>query len=870
VALDDGTRLGELDEVFVFESRIGDRFMLGAFAWQIERVDRDRVYVRPAPTSGAVSPFWQGDWMGRKYSLGRRIGADYAFLEQFSKPGELETALQEEFAMEPYAAMNTARLLLEQREANGFLPTDSRIVIEHFRDDQGTFSAIVYTPFGGRVILGLLMLLEQIAAAEGRVVQFMQSEDGILLHSMDNAPIPEGLLHRLPSQGIADLLRNLVPHNPLFAMVFRYNASRSLMMGMRSRGRVPLWLQRLRSDETLQRAFNYPDHPLLEETMRDCLSNYLDLQGINEVLAEIHSGQISVLEVRHERPSPMAIEFQRLFEGMMMYEDPYPERSRSLYQPTTTPQNASALPPVKEDLDKASFTQEPSDCEGVHNLLMISGDLRVGDLDLAPALLNQLAEEGRARYIEPGLWIATEEALTYEGAFSGNHEAMQRIVRRCLRYRGAADAEGIAERYALDPESAQIILDNLVELNLAVPWEDMYVHRDVYERASGMRRARMRAQIVTAPPHRYAAWLAQQTVVSPDPQNDLEKTITNLHGYWFPRERWEETILPARVLRYQPRMLDTFLQNGSYRWRLDNEKNLRFDPRLGSDIDAAYKEVLGLSKEEEIVLDSLRQRGALFASALLPLVDREYLPEVLLSLMQRGLISNDSLKPARILERRASEGKARVRERLTILEAGRWEALPELVEQDWEERLRKAMGRWGVLCRETAKEEEIPWGQALETLRLWEYTGQVRRGYFVRGLSGAQFIANETAPQMIAELATERENYICLAACDPAQAYGNILLHLQDASFISLPSTAIILRGGRIALILERHGANLRFFDAQPLAALQSFVSAFRDGRIWSGRTRIVVKKPDPQTSDVLLGAGFTRSMLDYILYRNP
>ncbi|MCL2498478.1 MAG: DEAD/DEAH box helicase, partial [Symbiobacteriaceae bacterium] len=381
VVLEDGTRLGELDEVFVFESRLGDRFMLGAFAWQIQRVDRDRVVVKPVSTAGARSPFWQGDWHGRKYSFGKRIGAVMGRLEGIEKSRELEKALSQELMLDEAAAANVARLLIAQREANGCLPTDKRIVVEHFRDAQGNASAVIYMSYGGRVNLGLLMLLEHTLAGEGETVQFMQNEEGLLLHSLDNRRLPAGLLQRLPEQGVPELLRRLLPHNPLFAMVFRYNASRALMMGMRQRGRVPLWVQRLRSDEALQRALSYPDHPLLVETMQDCLENYLDLAGITEVIAALKSGQIAVREVYHEQPSPMAIEYQRMFEGEYMYADPKPEKTVTRTGALVEVLPSLAAAPEAEDLLQVAALPLPEDSMEMHRYLMISGDLRLQDID---------------------------------------------------------------------------------------------------------------------------------------------------------------------------------------------------------------------------------------------------------------------------------------------------------------------------------------------------------------------------------------------------------------------------------------------------------------------------------------------------------
>ena len=123
---------------------------------------------------------------------------------------------------------------------------------------------------------------------------------------------------------------------------------------------------------------------------------------------------------------------------------------------------------------------------------------------------------------------------------------------------------------------------------------------------------------------------------------------------------------------------------------------------------------------------------------------------------------------------------------------------------------------------------------------------------------------------MISQLATESEAYICLAANDPAQSYGSLLPHVQGISFLRIPSTAVVLCGGRPVLIAERQGAKLTFCDDKPLAALECLVTAFRQSRIWPKKIRISVKNPAQELAAILMGAGFSRSMQDFVLYRNP
>ncbi|MCL2497613.1 MAG: hypothetical protein FWF06_03250, partial [Symbiobacteriaceae bacterium] len=482
--------------------------------------------------------------------------------------------------------------------------------------------------------------------------------------------------------------------------------------------------------------------------------------------------------------------------------------------------------------------------------------------------LQELEEEGRACYLEPGLWVAAEELELYQDAFQGDGANLQRIIRRSLRYRGAAGDLAIAERYALSLSRVQEMLEYLLSQGVIVPWDDLYVHKDLYDRASGARRTRMRATVVTAPGESYAHYLARQVVANSSPQEELQEALQQWQGFWYPYQRWGEVILPARVPRYQSRMLDTLIQSGQFVWRLNGEGGMRFDiPSLEE--ARSYPPYTNLAAEEEAALELLQRRGALFSSALLPVVPREKLPAVLLSLLSKGYITNDSTLPLTLLDAKEQEGKAKVQSRVALLESGRWEALPQLPELSWEELLRRGLNRWGILCRETAQQEGIPWSRALDTLRHWEYIGEVRRGYFVRGLSGAQFILNATAPQLMAQLAAPGEEYICLLACDPAQAYGSLLPHVTAAAFTLIPGTAVVLKGGVPVLLIERQGAVMRILDDRPLAAVQCFVERYRQGRIWPKKRNITVKNPSSELGDILLGAGFARSMLDFVLYRS-
>ncbi|MEG0766446.1 MAG: DEAD/DEAH box helicase, partial [Clostridia bacterium] len=274
VYLEDGTtRLGELDEEFVFEARVGDRFMLGAFPWQMTRIGRDRVIVRAVGRAGAQVPFWRGEEMGRPYALGVRIGAWMRRLEEGLDAGEGAAFLMRLLPMDARTALQVHAMLREQREQVGVLPTDRRMLVEHFRGDAGNDCMMVHSPFGGRVHQGLgILLSDALHQAIGGEVLAYHADDGVLCISIGTATLPDDALSLLSPDCIEDALMRLLPGTALFAMVYRYAAMRALMLGMGRRGvRQPLWAQRQRGAASLEEAMKSRDHPLLLEAARECI-----------------------------------------------------------------------------------------------------------------------------------------------------------------------------------------------------------------------------------------------------------------------------------------------------------------------------------------------------------------------------------------------------------------------------------------------------------------------------------------------------------------------------------------------------------------------------------------------------------------------
>ncbi|HET6745360.1 MAG TPA: DEAD/DEAH box helicase, partial [Candidatus Limnocylindria bacterium] len=292
-----GRRVGELDEEMVYESRVGEVFLLGASSWRIEEIKPDRVLVTPAPGEPGKMPFWKGDGIGRPIELGRAIGAFLHELEPM-KADVAEALLRDDHQLDPLAARNLVAYLAEQRETTGALPTDRQLVVERFRDELGDWRLCLLSPFGGRVHAPWAMAVEARMAEEGRPAQAIWTDDGIALRLPDATEPPGEELFLVPPDDLDDVLMSALGGSALFAAHFRENAARALLLPRRRPGqRTPLWMQRQRSSDLLTVASRYGSFPIILETYREILSDVFDVPALKEVLGGIQSRAIRVASV---------------------------------------------------------------------------------------------------------------------------------------------------------------------------------------------------------------------------------------------------------------------------------------------------------------------------------------------------------------------------------------------------------------------------------------------------------------------------------------------------------------------------------------------------------------------------------------------
>lgn len=874
VKTESGVKIGELDEEYIFEARTGDKFLLGSFSWQIKSIHKDTIVVAQSSSIGARPPFWKGEIKGRSIQTGLAFGRIFRGLNEAYETDTLLEKLNA-LGLDGTSASLAQDFLKRQLEATGILPDDRTIFIEHFRDETGCHQLMVHSVFGRQVNTPLAILAAEAAKRLTRTnISYFDDDDGFLLFPYGGCELPEGLLQGIQPETARPVLEAILTATPVFNMTFRFNSARALMMGVRKAGRQPLWVQRLRSAEMLDHIVRFENHPLIRETKRECLEDYWDMAGLEYVLNGICSGNIRVQEVFLEKPSPMSLPLRRQTEATMMYD--YTPTPVSIHRAADEAlKKAQLIAPAPEQLAIVSERNRlPEDEKQLHSLLMIEGDLIAGELDVPIEWLERLAHNGQALYIEPGLWIAAEHAEKYTTALENSDvEVRKQLVQKLLRYRGPQTPELIGERYLWTDQQAAELLAELCAEGTAVESDGLYYHAELYDRARRETIKSRRRQIVTLPPERYAALLTSRMRFTAAPAEQLDRSLRMLSGSSYPAIQWESILLPARINNYRPELLDTLLSQGNLFWRIHPDTGLSF--HLSDDVDWDYdlNSVLEtLEGNEKILYEALLKRGACFMQRLSGLLGGISPYDTLLDLAEKGLVCADSFAPVRMWLNRDKLNTGSIRERVSVrakaMTNGRWEVTRPLMEQTVEEQLNRLFDSVVILCRETI--QGLSWGTALETLRVWEYTGQVRRGYFIEGLSGIQYIREKDFAGTMVSLEHPAPDILWLSAVDPAQPWGKSLPHMQDRAFLNIAGNAVALRAGIPIAVFERQGKVLRVFEEEySMEAIRIFSEDYSRKRVFSSQNRITVKQYPKDTAEAMSKSGFIHEMQDYVLYRS-
>ena len=385
------SRVGELDEEMVYESRPGDVISLGATSWRITEITHDRVLVIPAPGQPARLPFWKGDGIGRPAELGAAVGA---FTGELARLGRDEFAERcRAIGFDQFASDNLWQLLDDQRGATGTVPSDTTLVVERFRDELGDWRVILHSPYGLRVHGPLaLAVSRRLRERYGIEEKPTASDDGIIVRLPDTEDTAPGAeLFVFDADEIEPIVTAEVGGSALFASRFRECAARALLLPRRHPGkRSPLWHQRQRAAQLLDVARKYPDFPIVLEAVRECLQDVYDVPALTELMHRVAQRRLRVVEVETATPSPFAASLLFGYVGAFMYEGDSPlaeRRAAALSLDSVLLAELLGRVELRELLDPQVITTTTAqlqhlssdrlarDAEGVADLLRVLGPL---------------------------------------------------------------------------------------------------------------------------------------------------------------------------------------------------------------------------------------------------------------------------------------------------------------------------------------------------------------------------------------------------------------------------------------------------------------------------------------------------------------
>ena len=638
------TFIGTVDEDFAMESMPGNVFQLGSSSWRILRVDRGSVRVEDAHGQPPGIPFWFGEAPSRSPELSTAVSELRRQIELrleeptnqsgFNRRAAREWLMTELKIPEP-AALQIVEYLAEAKRLLGVIPTQKALVLERFFDQAGDMQLILHTPFGSRINRAWgLALRKRFCRQFNFELQAVATEEGVLLSLGPQHSFPlEDVFRYLHPKTVGNLLVQALLDAPMFQTHWRWNATMSLaMLRWRNGGKVAPQLQRMQAEDLLVSVFpdaaacleniagdrEVPDHPLVRQTIRDCLEEVMDLEGLVKILQHIRENRLQL--VARDTPEPSTLAHELLTANPYAYLDDAPleeRRTRAVYtrrafEPSSSDEQGildmEAIQRVRDEV-----WPDVENADELHDALLTFGFLTEDEIESKnqsdwQTFFNELQNQNRIKKLTPSgsstLWLAAEHLpyarLIWPQLHSGQtthtaidtnptdpSEAFKVFLRSRMALVGPVTAEQLADTFGAGEDEVNQALHALesegtvlrghftqrpdrflkpVRSKDTLEWCDRHllarIHRYTIER--------LRVEIQPVSRADFMRFLFQWQRVPPNRcvtgEEGLMSVLEQLEGIELPAAAWETEVLPARCNDYSPEYLDHLCTSGRIMW----------------------------------------------------------------------------------------------------------------------------------------------------------------------------------------------------------------------------------------------------------------------------------------------------------------
>jgi ATP-dependent Lhr-like helicase len=737
-------RVGSLNEDFAFESLPGDIFQLGNTSYRILKIEQSRVLVEDARGQPPTIPFWFGDAPGRSDELSAAVSALRHEMDRLLGRGGREAALEylSDTGIEPATAIQLVNYLAAARDALGCIPTQQRIVLERFFDDTGDMHLVVHAPLGSRIMRAWgLALRKRFCRHFNFELQAAALEDCLILslgetHSFETRDVPS----YLKSASVRQVLVQALLDAPMFEVRWRWNATIALaVQRMRNGQKLPPQWQRNQAEDLVAVVFpdqlaclenirgerEIPDHPLVNQTISDCMTDTMDIDGLEALLAHIEAEELEIHCLDLNGPSPLSAEIINA-RPYAFLDDGEAEnrRTRAISQVPDDLGDAATLSIISVDATEQVRSEawiRPRSPDELHDGLLQLGFLTEDEYSTGvsstgtsaqgdwSAWFRKLTEEYRASCVtlsDRKWWVATERleeflavhpaavplpdpASIFPRGEADRDQALLELLRSRLSGLGPVDAATLAEDFmlgsaevdasllALQAEGYAMVMGQGAE---ALSPGKTWCERRLLARIHRYSRERRRKAARPVSPAAYMRFLLDWHGLD-EPAGELEQVLGLLEGWAAPVAAWEQGLLSSRCADYSPQRLDEQFLSGFATWfrpqgagqatqNLVAATPIAIVPRATADFwNVRSMENCGVpSSLADKVLRALTQQGAMFTADLERVTGlmSTQLEQALAELVARGLVTSDGFSPLRWLIRPESE-KRRQQKRLKRL-----------------------------------------------------------------------------------------------------------------------------------------------------------------------------------------------------------
>ncbi|HWW30243.1 MAG TPA: DEAD/DEAH box helicase [Steroidobacteraceae bacterium] len=899
----DGISVGTVNEDFAVESLQGDVFQLGNTSYRILRVERGTVRVEDARGQPPSIPFWLGEAPGRSVELSRAVSRLRSEFERCLavEPGTAARDFRESLGLDEASATQIVQYLSAGRAALGCLPTFDTVIFERFFDESGGMQLVIHSPFGSRVNRAWgLSLRKRFCRTFNFELQAAATEDHIVLslthaHSFELAEAAR----YLNSKSVRQVLVQALCAAPMFEVRWRWDAGIALALP-RFRGgkKIPPQIARMNAEDLLASVFpdqvacaenlpgeiEIPDHPLVRQTIRDCLEDAMDIEAFEALLRRLESGECRVVARDLTEPSPLALEALSARPYAYLDDAPLEERrtqavmSRRWLDPTDAADigklDPQAIARVREEAWPDAATADE-----LHDALLwltYLTDEERGSNAAWPQLMDDLARQGRVIRLSvlnrPILWVAAERLALFQPELS-----LLEIVRGRLEGLGPVTVGQIADSLSVAAAQIQSAMLGLEAEGVAMRGrftpdaaQEQWCERRLLARIHRYTVKRLRAEIEPVQARDFLRFLCEWQRVLPGARmqgsDALAAVLAQLEGFEAPAGAWETEVIPSRITEYEPQWLDEHCRAGRFIWtrlaaraaRANDGANRGSSPVRSTPIVLLARrnvplwsalvdqsDPADLTSKAQAVADFMRAHGASFFEEIADHVGMlpAEVEEALAELVAAGLVNSDSFAGLRVLlmpsgrRGKSTSYSGRHKRRLALYgmaDAGRWafvrrSPVPTVERKDEavEQIVRTLLRRWGVIFWKILTREAAwlpPWRDILLCCRRLEARGEIRGGRFVAGFSGEQYATPE-AVGLLREVRRKplSQQYLSLSAADPLNLIG------------------ILTPGPKLAS-LERN--RLLYRDGTPVASLAAgeihYMEDLEPKQQWEAQTALL------------------------------